>query len=194
MCLGEDKLLGDIYPVLVLSKPEKDMKTNVFLKENFQFISSIKWKAIFDFDSEALICNIFQTENMKMRVIATCNDFESKSVYDDVRLKRLHQTLQTADEPPWLFVNGYSSVCSKQTVADWKQDSRDGFRAAVKFFFKNVIPPGREIIVYLMLSDEKDLLLECGDLIEGRNFVFIGQDNDSYETHHRGFSQETSYY
>ncbi len=53
MCLGDDKLLGDIYPVLVLSKPAK-LTNSQFVNENLQFISAVKWKAIFDFDDDAI--------------------------------------------------------------------------------------------------------------------------------------------
>ncbi len=114
-----------------------------------------------------------------MRVITTCNDFEPNSTHDDSRLKKFHQTMQTSDEPPWIFINGYTNICSRKSIINWKKDSQDGFRTAVKFIFKHVIPAGREIIVCLVLSDETDLLLECDDLIYNHNFVFIGQDNDT---------------
>ena len=180
ICLGDERLKGDIYPVLVINKPTTYMN-EAFIKENFQFIRNIKWKAIFDFDDESLICNCFEKECLNMRVIASCNEFEPKYLLQDKgHVENIQKAIQSSEHIPWIFVNGLRRAEKERLLlSDWKRYNREGFREASRFFFKEMIIKDREIIIYIVLSNDVDVLLECFDIISNNQWVFIGEDNDT---------------
>ena len=182
MCLGEEKLKGDIYPVLVINKPSKKVDIP-FIKENFQFISAIKWKAIFDFDNMATICDLMQ-EEMNAQIIATCDDLDSKfcrSVKHEEKCRKLYENIQSSGQPSWIFVNGYKTLHSPCSLMDWKRNKRNGFREAVRIFFEQMIPKGREIVVFLMLSDDTDILIECDEFISNYQWLCINESEDDMD-------------
>ena len=165
LCLGEDRFIGDVYPILVINKPADHMDQS-FMKENMNFLHNIEWKAVFDFDAKSVVCDFITNEDHLIKISTTADDFYSRSsenINDPERLRSLEEDLRNSIPNPWIFANGHCS-----TGADalepyaWKKQKREGFKKAVDFFASE-IPAGRAIIVFVLLSKDWKVMLEAAE-------------------------------
>ena len=165
LCIGEDGFIGDIYPILVISKPADNMDQS-YMKENMNFLHTIDWKVVFDFDANAVVCDFITSEDKLIKVCTTADDFYSRSSEnrnDPEKLRCLEEDLRSSIPYPWIFVNGYSRT-STNTLDPypWKKQKREGFKKAVDFFASE-IPAGRAIVVFALLSKDWKVMLEAAE-------------------------------
>ena len=186
-CKGEDKLAGEWYPILVINKCDKIL-TNEQLKENFSFINAISWKAIFDYDDEGTLCNHMQSEEkMNMRIINSCQDFSYRSienVANPEKLNKLHDEIQSAEIPLWIFINGHKPRSKSYKTLEWRRERGEGFKEMVRFF-KELIPHMRAVIVVLLISKDIDVFVDGIDEIISAfpdQWFCIAEKNDDTTT------------
>ena len=165
LCIGEDGFIGDVYPILVINKPDAYMDQS-YMKENMNFLHRIEWKAVFDFDSRSAVCDFITSEDQLIKISTTADDFYSRSsenINDPDRLKRLQEDIRNSIPYQWIFVNGHhgSGVDSNDPYS-WKKQKREGFKKAVDFFASE-IPAGRAIIVFVLLSKDWKVMLEASE-------------------------------
>ena len=165
LCLGEDGFIGDVYPILVISKPA-DYMDQSYMKENMNFLHTIEWKAVFDFDEKAAVCDFIINEDQLIKISTTADDFYSRSnknIGDPDRLKSLEEDIRNSIPYQWIFVNGHSRTgVASLDPYEWKKQKREGFKKAVDFFASE-IPAGRAIVVFVLLSKEWKVMLEAAE-------------------------------
>ena len=164
LCHGDTKLQGDHYEILVINKPAKDMDKE-FITSTLSFLADIQWRVIFDFDSQATMCQFVQDQG-KAIIVAKTDDFNSRSelnTKDPEKLKELHEYLKTSVNPAWLFVNGYDQTNDHNLSPRlWKRGKSEGFKEAVRFFGSQ-IPKGRAMVVFVLLSPDTEIILEAAE-------------------------------
>ena len=98
LCQGGDKFTGDTYPILVINKPAEHMDRQ-YLKDNLSFLSDIPWKAVFDFDSEANVCNFLREEKSHVvRVIKDTDSFHERSTVNLQEQREISQISRVFDQ------------------------------------------------------------------------------------------------
>ena len=166
LCQDEEKLIGDNYPILVLSKPAAHM-TNEYLSKNFTFLECVPWKAVFDFDNETRMCSFMEKDRGQLlKIIGNCEEFNSKSPNNQKspdRLRSLQDDIRSSIHLPWILANGYNRLPIEHGIAldpfSWKKNKKEGFNEAVRYF-GNEIPTGRALVVFCVLSKYWEVMLE----------------------------------
>ena len=165
LCIGEDGFIGDVYPILVINKPDAYMDQS-YVRENMNFLHRIEWKAVFDFDSKSAVCDFITSKDQLIKISTTADDFYSRSsenINDPDRLKRLQEDIRNSIPYQWIFVNGHhSSGVDSNDPYSWKKQKHEGFKKAVDFFASE-IPAGRAIIVFVLLSKDWKVMLEASE-------------------------------
>ena len=163
-CDGEENFYGDHYRILVINAPGKHMDEE-WMKENLNFLCELEWKVIFDFDSEARICQFYQSQG-EVTKITMSDEFSSLDTYDHYEsdLRSLCDDLKFSVYPSWIFANGYFDNSSEEplTPVQWKRKKSDGFKQAVRFF-KSEIPYGRATVFFCLFSNDTDVILEAAE-------------------------------
>ena len=136
------------------------------MKTSFEFLKCIKWKAIFDFDSESTMCNLAQRQlGMALKIIQI-EDFDPHSpanAHQPDRLKSLHDDIKTSVYPSWIFVNGYGRVDKAAlSTYEWKRERQAALKESIQFFGRE-IPQGRAVVMFALLSKDYEIMLESAD-------------------------------
>ena len=163
LCKGDDDLPVDTYPILVLNKPSDTMSANE-MKQSLSFLSSIPLKATFDFDDNASVSEYMEAiERKQLKIISTADDFMKTSRVNQLnpdRLKNLQDDMKHSAIQSWIYVNGLRG--KKKSPLEWNRENKEGFKEAVRFFHQE-IPKGRALIVFLLLSEDQDVMIEAAE-------------------------------
>ena len=166
LCGGEEQFHPDrVFPLLVINSPADHMH-QIFIEQNLNFLSRIKFKAVFDFDENATLVKFFHKEGEQTRVIPTIEYFDKWSKVscgNPEKLKSLHEELKASVQIPWIFVNGHSDSAEESfSPIEWKKTSKAGLQCAVRFF-KEEIPAYRAVVVFCLLSKDWKVMLEAAE-------------------------------
>ena len=164
-CDGEENFYGDHYRILVINAPDKHMDEK-WMQENLKFLCELEWKAIFDFDYEAKICQFFQKQEgvIKITMSDEFNSLSDFNRHEPDHLRSLCDDLKSSVHPSWVFANGYHGNSSEERLqpVQWKRKKSEGFKKAVRFF-SSEIPFGRATVVFCLFSNETDVILEAAE-------------------------------
>ncbi|XP_071502547.1 sterile alpha motif domain-containing protein 9-like [Diadema antillarum] len=154
LLLGADsgELDSSFYPVLVVNTPEAELKTKC--EEKFGFLSVVKWNVIFDCDPDSNktgLCH-FVNNRVSMKILQPDDFVRSKDI-DIIR-----EEIDFPEVPVWVFANGRLDVCEREEPKlddiDWIRERSSAILSTVRFFSDpGVIPPGRAVVIFLLLSD-----------------------------------------
>ena len=150
---------GDHYLILVLNASSSSM-TEGWMKENLSFLCSLEWKVIFDFDAKGEICEFFQRQCPVKITMSDEFDTDSDKYGKDDR-QWLIDDIKHSVQPSWIFANGHGNTEPLPPV-QWKRNRSDSFKKAVQFFGSE-IPRGRATVVFLLFSEDIDIILEAAD-------------------------------
>ena len=155
LCEGEQRLTGGRYPILVINQPAEHMDRQ-YLEANFRFLECIPWRAVFDFDNSAAVCNYMRdVRERNVCIINSADELNSRSpenVADPERLERNQDDMRNPVHVPWIFANGYAALATVEESMDpikWRKLRREGFKEAVRFL-ADELPPQRSIVVFLL--------------------------------------------
>ncbi|XP_071801216.1 sterile alpha motif domain-containing protein 9-like isoform X3 [Asterias amurensis] len=190
------------YPVLIVNKPpESVMPSEAGLEQasivqQFGFINAIKWVTVLDFYSKSLVnglCKLYHDKRMvTLQEPKLFKDFES-----DVELRN---NIDFPDKTLWIFTNGRddhpSFVTPRMNTQDWNRHRSRDVEASISFFSKpSVIPEGRAVILFLILSDDEidiicDTFRKISSSFQGlQNITCIAKDPESYAKFVSGVSK-----
>lgn len=177
LCGGEEVLRGDHYLILVLNAPDSSM-TAEWMKDNLSFLCNLEWKVVFDVDPEGKICEFFRCQcEVK---ITMPDEFDTDSDrYNNDQRQSLIDDIKNSVQPSWIFANGYGSSEPLPPV-QWKRKRSDSFKKAVQFFGSQ-IPPGRATVVFLLCSEDTDIIVEAADEFFMRfedNWLCVAESSD----------------
>eukprot|EP00057_Strongylocentrotus_purpuratus_P021854 XP_011676328.1 PREDICTED: uncharacterized protein LOC105444162 [Strongylocentrotus purpuratus] len=154
LLLGSDKgeLDSSYYPVLVVNTPAQQM-SSAELEERFGFMSSVSWNVVFDCNADSNKTGLCQYVNQKksLKILSTDNFTETKNV------DALREDIDFPEIPVWVFPNGRNDVnvqgMDKMLDMDWMRERSHAVLNTVRFFSDpGVIPPGRAVVVFFLLS------------------------------------------
>ena len=155
LLIGSNKgeLDSSFYPVLVASTPVDGLNSEKEIEEKFGFMASVNWNVVFDCNPDSNkvgLCN-FVRERRRIKILSP-KDFQTKD-YDKQK-----DDIEFPDVPVWIFPNGRldAEECQekKLTNEEWMRDRSHAVSNTVRFFSDpEVIPPGRAIVVFFLLSD-----------------------------------------
>ncbi|XP_070549789.1 sterile alpha motif domain-containing protein 9-like [Ptychodera flava] len=165
LCGGSKKIDASFYPILVINKPEEYIcqsdghEMQKSLVHYFEFIGSVKWVGVFDFDAESYesgLCNIYQQKNdIKAQLPDTFHN-----IRDVVRFR---DGLKFPEITTWIFSNGRSDMAEEEIILnrkEWNAERSRGVEDAISFFAKPEVVPdlNRAVILFLILSDDIDIM------------------------------------
>ena len=149
------------YPVLVVNKPPTSMSQED-MQHNMSFLATVPFKVTFDFDESAKISEYIENvEKKPLNVISNADDFKETSdanIRSLDRLKSLQNDIKNSSTPSWIFTNGLRE--EQKNPYSWRRENLEGFRDAVRFFHQE-IPHNRAKIVFLLLSEDQDVMIEA---------------------------------
>lgn len=149
--LGKESLVGDVYPIFVLS-PISGVEDSV---GKIRFLQSIERKTVFDFDDANSLNSAFTRHQEHCGApsnLLSVEHFKSSGMND------ISGLLDDCSQP-WIFCNGCQRINETAlAVSEWKFKRRPAFSKAVELFY-NAIPKEHGIVVFLLLSDNYDVML-----------------------------------
>ena len=145
LCMGDDKLAADIYPVLFIDQPSGLETCN---NEMFSFIKHIKWTAVFDFDPNASIYHFLQDKEGQNYRVLCVEEFNHENSNENL--------LENLRQQPWIFTNGYDDIDKNPSndIKEWTKERNSSFFASVRYL-EEKIPPGRAVFVFLRFGDSR---------------------------------------
>ncbi|XP_077977628.1 sterile alpha motif domain-containing protein 9-like [Glandiceps talaboti] len=156
LCTGQSTLDSSFYPILIINQPH----SRDIIWTQMRFIIEIDWVAIFDFDADS----------QKDGVCAMYSEHKIPNIQDPDMYLNIKDTCTFRDDidfpekTSWIFANGRSKLDHKAlNRVEWNMDiSRSrGVKEAIRFFAnEDVIPKRRAIVVFLLLSQDYDVMLE----------------------------------
>ena len=174
MIAENDNNAGDLYPILLVNAPKATKDANAKEdQENMALIGEIPWKAVFDFDSSAILYkNSEEKKQYRITIVPDVDWFSPKSkrnIADGSKLISLQKDVEKSLQdhlqneyhgPQWIFGNGFNSLAEKQVDAvSWKRAKEAGFKEALKLY-DDLIPNERAVIVVMLLSEDTEIILE----------------------------------
>ncbi|XP_071478742.1 sterile alpha motif domain-containing protein 9-like [Diadema antillarum] len=154
LLLGTDsgELDSSYYPVLVMNTPGTELKTKC--KAKLDFISAVKWNVVFDCDPDSNntgLCH-FVNDRVSIKILQPHEFARTKDT--DI----LREEIDFPEVPVWVFANGRLDGVEKEEVKldniDWIREHSSAILSTVRFFSDpGVIPPGRAVVIFLLLSD-----------------------------------------
>ncbi|XP_029193596.2 sterile alpha motif domain-containing protein 9-like [Acropora millepora] len=181
LCANKETLDSSLYPILVLSKP-RDAMTQEFLNETFEFMQSIPWKAIIDFDDEGSdrrgLCKVFKSGPGS----PPCDIHEAEDYHEN---ESLLESIEFMDPRiHWIFGNGYATLDKKKfNLKQWNNSKRKKGLNNVMQALAKTIPKGRAVVLFLVFSKECDTLADTFKdfctYFEGPNqLVYISENSE----------------
>lgn len=146
-------------PLVFLSHPGCDIDLN-----NFEFLIDLGVTAFFDFGYSTEESNVLEYLKNKGCALDVC----MVDYFDKGNTDTLQQSMQTinwddASSNKWIHCNGDSEISrGPMNKREWKQTYSIGFKEAVRFY-RQEIPKGRALIIFLLLSKEYEILLEAAE-------------------------------
>ncbi|XP_022110147.1 sterile alpha motif domain-containing protein 9-like isoform X2 [Acanthaster planci] len=174
------ELSQSLYSVLVANKldaPSEPTESRIdIIAQQFEFIKSIKWTSVLDFDSQSLsdgLCKLYH-EN-RMVTLQQPDLFKNIESEEDLRT-----SIGFPEKTLWLFANGREDNPTIESppmdLQEWNKERSRDVEASISFFSQpSVIPKGRAAIVFLLLSDQ-DLGIVC-DIFRKMSSSFQGIQN-----------------
>ena len=167
------------YPVLVANKPPEQLLSESepdTIDQQFGFIKSIKWVTVLDFYSKSLVnglCKLYHDD----RMVTLQRPDLFRDIESDVELRN---SIEFPEKTLWVFTNGREDHPSIETphmdLQEWNKERSRDVEASVTFFSKpSVIPKGRAVIMFLVLSDD-DIDILC-DTFRKMSSSFQGLQN-----------------
>ncbi|XP_030850380.1 sterile alpha motif domain-containing protein 9-like [Strongylocentrotus purpuratus] len=154
LLLGSDKgqLDSSYYPVLVVNTPAQQF-SSAELEERFGFMSSVRWNVVFDCNADSNKMGLCQYVNQRKSIKILSADKFTETEDVDV----LREGIDFPEIPVWLFPNGRNDVnvagMDKMSDMDWMRERSHAVLNTVRFFsHPGVIPPGRAVVVFFLLS------------------------------------------
>eukprot|EP00057_Strongylocentrotus_purpuratus_P012786 XP_011667260.1 PREDICTED: uncharacterized protein LOC105439689 [Strongylocentrotus purpuratus] len=154
LLLGSDKgeLDSSYYPVLVVNTPAQQF-SSAQLEERFGFMSSVRWNVVFDCNADSNKMGLCQYVNQRKSIKILSADKFTETEDVDV----LREGIDFPEIPVWLFPNGRNDVnvagMDKMSDMDWMRERSHAVLNTVRFFsHPGVIPPGRAVVVFFLLS------------------------------------------
>ncbi|XP_077867470.1 sterile alpha motif domain-containing protein 9-like [Saccoglossus kowalevskii] len=150
LCTGGSTLDTSFFPILVVNKP----KSYDLSKSEMRFIKMIDWVAVFDFDAESQKLGIFR--EYAEQKIPNIHDPDMYLNITDVCYHR--DQISFPEKTCWIFANGRTDIDHlPYGRLKWNMKRRKGVKEAVRFFAdENVIPKDRSIVVFLLLNEDID--------------------------------------
>nr|XP_054752957.1 sterile alpha motif domain-containing protein 9-like [Lytechinus pictus] len=154
LLLGSDKgeLDSSFYPVLVVNTPSQLM-SSAEVGDQFGFMASVNWNAVFDCNADSNKVGLCQYVNQRKTIkILNADKFTETKDVDELR-----EGIDFPEIPVWVFPNGRNDVnvkgMDKFSDIDWMRERSHAVLNTVRFFSDpGVIPPGRAVVVFLLLS------------------------------------------
>nr|XP_054752959.1 sterile alpha motif domain-containing protein 9-like isoform X2 [Lytechinus pictus] len=154
LLLGSDKgeLDSSFYPVLVVNTPSQLM-SSAEVGDQFGFMASVNWNAVFDCNADSNKVGLCQYVNQRKTIkILNADKFTETKDVDELR-----EGIDFPEIPVWVFPNGRNDVnvkgMDKLSDIDWMRERSHAVLNTVRFFSDpGVIPPGRAVVVFLLLS------------------------------------------
>ncbi|XP_038046657.1 sterile alpha motif domain-containing protein 9-like [Patiria miniata] len=176
------------YPVLIANKPATpaDNDTDAIVRQ-FGFIKTIRWTTVLDFNSKSKedgLCKLYHDD----RMVSLQQPELFKRIESD---EEFRNSIEFSEKTVWVFANGREDdqdiQAPKMALPEWHKERRRDVEASVTFFSQpSVIPEGRAVIMFLLLSeDDIDILCEIfGKLSSSfkslQNIVCIAEDQELY--------------
>ncbi|XP_022107081.1 sterile alpha motif domain-containing protein 9-like isoform X2 [Acanthaster planci] len=176
------------FPVLIANRPSLPAKDELNTVESqFGFIKAIRWVTVWDFDSRSKLdglCKLYHDDRMvSLQQPDLFKHIESEEEF--------RNSIEFPEKTVWVFANGREDDLNiqapKMTLPDWHKERRKDVEASVTFFSQpSVIPEGRAVIVFLLLSDDDlDILCDTFGKVSSsfkglQNIVCISQDQELY--------------
>nr|XP_006825609.1 PREDICTED: sterile alpha motif domain-containing protein 9-like [Saccoglossus kowalevskii] len=155
LCTGGTTLDSSFYPILVLNKPH----SYVDMESELRFVNEINWIAVFDFDPESQLKGIcaFHSQNR----VSNIQDPDMYLNITDVCARR--DEIGFPEKTCWVFCNGRTAIDERPFTnkLEWNVGRSKGVKEAIRFFAnEDVIPKGRAIVVFLILSQQYEIMVE----------------------------------
>lgn len=151
---------SDVYPLVFLGNFGSDIHV-----ENLEFLTDLRVCAFFDFSILTKKSNILEyLKNTKGYTLDVC----MVDQFDNDNIDTIPQSMQMinreeANTRKWIHCNTVSEISQEaMTKKEWKQTYSIGFKEAVRCYRKR-IPKGRALAIFLLLSEEYDILLEAAE-------------------------------
>ncbi|XP_038046658.1 sterile alpha motif domain-containing protein 9-like [Patiria miniata] len=176
------------YPVLIANKPATPAGNDTdAIARQFGFIKTIKWTTVLDFNSKSKVdglCKLYHGD----RMVSLQQPELFKRIESD---EEFRNTIEFPEKTVWVFANGREDdqniQAPKMALPEWHKERRRDVEASVTFFSQpSVIPQGRAVIMFLLLSeDDIDILCDTfGKLSSSfqslQNIVCIAEDQELY--------------
>lgn len=153
---------SDVYPLVFLGNLGSDIHL-----ENLEFLTDLRVCAFFDFSILTKKSNILEyLKNTKGYMLDVCmvDQFDNDNI-DTIPPSMQMINREDAKTRKWIHCNAVSEISQEaMTKHEWKQTYSIGFKEAVRCYRKN-IPRGRALAIFLLLSEEYDILLEAAEEI-----------------------------
>ncbi|XP_041463272.1 sterile alpha motif domain-containing protein 9-like [Lytechinus variegatus] len=154
LLLGSDKgeLDSSYYPVLVVNTPSQLMNS-AEVGDQYGFMASVNWNVVFDCNADSNKVGLCQYVNQRKSIkILNADKFTETKDVDQLR-----EQIDFPEIPVWVFPNGRNDVnvkgMDKLSDIDWMRERSHAVLNTVRFFSDpGVIPPGRAVVVFLLLS------------------------------------------
>ncbi|XP_070552045.1 sterile alpha motif domain-containing protein 9-like [Ptychodera flava] len=181
LCSGQEQLDSSFYPILVVNRLTSD-HTNL---SQMRFIQEIDWVAVFDFDhlsQTSGICKMYSEHK-----VPHIQDPDMYLNLSDVSAYR--EEIHFPEKTCWIFCNGRADIDHRPLHrVGWNMDSNRsrGVKEAIRFFGnEEVIPKGRAIIVFLILSQDYDVMLEVfsefSTYFTPKRLMCVAEDEDFFQ-------------
>ncbi|XP_072052004.1 uncharacterized protein [Amphiura filiformis] len=144
----EVNLDNSYFPVLVANRPLlHSAQYSEEFEKCFSFISAINWSVVLDFNADSNKSGLARFYSRK-----------SKARWQDPETI-VPANLNISDVPLWMFCNGRQddpNVCSPRLLRqEWREQRRESIENVISTFANpSVIPSGRAVTIFLILSDD----------------------------------------
>ncbi|XP_052084634.1 sterile alpha motif domain-containing protein 9-like [Mytilus californianus] len=149
-----------VYPLVFLSHLGSDIDL-----ENLEFLTDLGFFAFFDFSYLTKKSNILEyLKNDKSCTLDVCMvDHFDKENTDTLQKSMQMINCEEAGSRKWIHCNGESEISpGPMNKREWKQTYSIGFKEAVRFY-RQLIPKGRALVIFLLFSKEYEILLEAAE-------------------------------
>ncbi|XP_038046656.1 sterile alpha motif domain-containing protein 9-like [Patiria miniata] len=176
------------YPVLIANKPATPAENDTdAIARQFGFIKTIRWTTVLDFNSKSKVdglCKLYHEDRMV--------SLQQPELFKDIESdEEFRNTIEFPEKTVWVFANGreddHNIQAPKMAMPEWHNIRRRDVEDSVRFFSQpSVIPKGRAVIMFLLLSeDDIDILCETfGKLSSSfqsiQSIVCIAEDRELY--------------
>ncbi|VDI25344.1 Hypothetical predicted protein [Mytilus galloprovincialis] len=165
---NNDHMPKDSCPLVFLSPMYPSRCTDDEL-HNFEFLIELDPSAFFDFDfskdRKGVNYYLETCKNQALNTLTTDNfcpqSFEQYSTKENTF--NWVEEMRQSKLKPWIFCNGYEAMSKSQmSKKEWKFTSSKGFKEAIRFY-RGEIPVGRALVIFLLCSNQYDVLLEAAE-------------------------------